>query len=70
MSLRWYTAAIDSERPIEFVAVPEKQERKNRLHLDLAPHSSQDRDAEIASRRWGRLHAAVGSAKTLSGHCE
>ena len=63
MSLRWYTAVIDSERPIVFVAVPEKKERKNRLHLDLAPHSSQDRDAAIASRRRGRLDAAPGSTK-------
>lgn len=32
-----------------FVSVPEKKERKNRLHIDLAPHTSQDRDAEIAA---------------------
>ena len=31
-----------------FVAVPEDKKVKNRLHLDLAPHTSQDRDAEIA----------------------
>jgi len=30
-----------------FVPVPEGKQVKNRLHLDLAPHSSQDRDAEI-----------------------
>lgn len=30
-----------------FVPVPEGRQVKNRLHLDLAPHSSQDRDAEI-----------------------
>jgi hypothetical protein len=30
-----------------FVPVPESKVVKNRLHLDLAPHSSQDRDAEI-----------------------
>ncbi|WP_298890885.1 VOC family protein [uncultured Serinicoccus sp.] len=30
-----------------FVPVPEGKEVKNRLHLDLAPHTSQDRDAEI-----------------------
>ncbi|WP_109473399.1 VOC family protein [Ornithinimicrobium cavernae] len=30
-----------------FVPVPEGKAVKNRLHLDLAPHSSQDRDAEI-----------------------
>jgi hypothetical protein len=31
-----------------FVRVPEGKAVKNRLHLDLAPHTSQDRDAEIA----------------------
>lgn len=30
-----------------FVPVPEGKTIKNRLHIDLAPHSSQDRDAEI-----------------------
>ena len=30
-----------------FVPVPEDKQVKNRLHLDLAPHTSQDRDAEI-----------------------
>ncbi|WP_122261420.1 VOC family protein [Ornithinimicrobium cerasi] len=30
-----------------FVPVPEGKTLKNRLHIDLAPHSSQDRDAEI-----------------------
>jgi hypothetical protein len=32
-----------------FVRVPEEKTVKNRLHIDLAPHSSQDRDAEIQS---------------------
>lgn len=32
-----------------FVPVPEGKTTKNRLHIDLAPHSSQDRDAEIAT---------------------
>jgi hypothetical protein len=31
-----------------FVHVPEGKTVKNRLHIDLAPHTSQDRDAEIA----------------------
>ena len=31
-----------------FVTVPEAKTIKNRLHLDFAPHTSQDRDAEIA----------------------
>lgn len=30
-----------------FVPVPEGKQIKNRLHLDLAPHSSDDREAEI-----------------------
>ncbi|GAA5166824.1 VOC family protein [Ornithinimicrobium tianjinense] len=30
-----------------FVPVPEGKTLKNRLHIDLAPHTSQDRDAEI-----------------------
>ena len=32
-----------------FVPVPEGKTVKNRLHIDLAPHLSQDRDAEIAA---------------------
>lgn len=35
-----------------FVPVPEGKAIKNRLHMDLAPHTSQDREAEI-----GRLEA-------------
>ena len=31
-----------------FVPVPEGKTIKNRLHIDLAPHTTQDRDAEIA----------------------
>lgn len=31
-----------------FVPVEHAKNRKNRLHLDLAPHTSQDRDAEVA----------------------
>ena len=30
-----------------FVPVPESKSVKNRLHIDLAPHTSDDRDAEI-----------------------
>lgn len=32
-----------------FVPVPEEKAVKNRLHIDLAPHTSDDRDAEIAA---------------------
>ena len=31
-----------------FVRVTDPKQVKNRIHLDLAPHSDQDRDAEIA----------------------
>ncbi|GMA33284.1 VOC family protein [Litorihabitans aurantiacus] len=31
-----------------FVLVDHEKETKNRLHMDLAPHTSDDRDAEIA----------------------
>ena len=41
-----------------FVPVPEGKELKNRLHIDLAPHTSQDREAEIA-----RLKAELAQAK-------
>lgn len=30
-----------------FVRVPDAKSVKNRLHIDLAPHTSQDREAEI-----------------------
>lgn len=30
-----------------FVSVPERKSVKNRLHIDLAAHTSQDREAEI-----------------------
>jgi len=33
---------------LDFGRVPEQKTIKNRLHIDLAPHTSDDRDAEIA----------------------
>lgn len=33
---------------LTFVRVVHEKQSKNRLHMDLAPHSSDDRDAEIA----------------------
>jgi hypothetical protein len=33
---------------LTFVSVPDGKTVKNRLHLDLAPHTSDDRDREIA----------------------
>ncbi|MDO5739244.1 MAG: VOC family protein [Ornithinimicrobium sp.] len=47
-----------------FVPVPEGKTVKNRLHIDLAPHLSQDRDGEIA-----RL-LALGATKVEVGQEE
>ncbi|GAB3108171.1 hypothetical protein GCM10027055_04710 [Janibacter alkaliphilus] len=39
-----------AQRPaLVFVPVPEAKGVKNRLHIDLAPHTSQERVAEIAA---------------------
>lgn len=50
----WVTPEALEEVPWErqgpgmvFVPVPEGKQVKNRLHIDVAPHTSQDRDAEI-----------------------
>jgi hypothetical protein len=50
----WVDQKVMQETPWErigpglvFVTVPEGKTVKNRLHIDLAPHTSQDRDAEI-----------------------
>jgi hypothetical protein len=44
-----------------FVRVPEQKSGKNRLHLDLAPHTSDDRDAEIARlKEMGATEVDVG----------
>jgi len=50
-------------QPQELVFVPVQEGRtvKNRLHIDLAPHISQDRDAEIAALlARGATHVDVG----------
>ncbi|MDO5698046.1 MAG: VOC family protein [Dermatophilus congolensis] len=47
-----------------FVPVPEGKEVKNRLHIDLAPHIGQDREAEI-----DRL-LAMGATKVNVGQNE
>jgi catechol 2,3-dioxygenase-like lactoylglutathione lyase family enzyme len=51
----WDFAAVDDLSrwlalgpALVFVPVPEGKTVKNRLHIDLAPHLTQDRDAEIA----------------------
>ena len=38
----------EQRQGLVFVTVPEGKTVKNRLHIDLAPHTSDDRDAEIA----------------------
>lgn len=44
-----------------FVPVPESKSVKNRLHIDLAPHTSQDREAEIQRLLdMGARHIDVG----------
>lgn len=59
MALRWYTVVVDSTdiaslgrwwagTGIVFVPVAQAKTVKNRLHIDLAPHTSDDRDAEIS----------------------
>ncbi len=50
-----------------FVPVPEGRTVKNRLHLDLAPHTTQDRDAEIATLlERGATLADVGQAEDVT----
>ena len=64
----WVDEEIMKETPWErigpgmvFVPVPEGKVVKNRLHLDLAPHTSQDREAEIARlERLGARRVDVG----------
>jgi hypothetical protein len=49
-----------------FVSVPEGKSVKNRLHIDLAPHTSQDRDAEIARlERLGARRVDVGQSSEV-----
>jgi predicted enzyme related to lactoylglutathione lyase len=50
-----------------FVPVPEGKTVKNRLHIDLAPHVTQDREAEIARlERLGATRTGVGQSETVS----
>jgi hypothetical protein len=50
-----------------FVSVPEGKSVKNRLHLDLAPHTSQDRDAEIARlEQLGATRVDVGQSDDVT----
>lgn len=64
----WVDEAAMREIPWErigpgmvFVPVPEDKTLKNRLHFDFAPHTSQDRDGEIARlEKLGATRVNVG----------
>jgi hypothetical protein len=64
----WVDKTLLEETPWErigpglvFVPVPEGKSIKNRLHIDLAPHTSQDREAEVARlERLGATRVDVG----------
>lgn len=66
----WVDGSVLSATPWErrgpglvFVPVPEGKTVKNRLHIDLAPHTSQDRDAEIERLlAMGATRADVGQS--------
>ena len=70
----WADEKVIQETPWErigpglvFVSVPEGKKVKNRLHLDLAPHTSQDRDAEIARlEELGARRVDVGQSEDAS----
>ncbi|HIZ99353.1 MAG TPA: VOC family protein [Candidatus Janibacter merdipullorum] len=50
-----------------FAWVPEAKTTKNRLHIDLAPHISQDRDAQIEELlAKGATHVDVGQDKDVT----
>ena len=66
---RWNDAyAIVGDGPRIFIQkVPEPKTAKNRLHIDLAPHKSQDRDAEVAALlERGATHADVGQSDDVT----
>jgi hypothetical protein len=70
----WVDEKVAQETPWErigaglvFVSVPEGKAGKNRLHIDLAPHTSQDRDAEITRlERLGARRVNVGQGDDVS----
>ena len=70
----WVDQQVMQETPWErigpglvFVTVPEGKTVKNRLHIDLAPHTSQDRDAEISRLEGlGARRVDVGQADDAS----
>jgi hypothetical protein len=70
----WVTEAVVRDTAWErrgpgmvFVPVPEGKSVKNRLHIDLAPHTSQDREAEIERlQRLGAKRVDVGQPADVS----
>ncbi|HSV66499.1 MAG TPA: VOC family protein [Mycobacteriales bacterium] len=63
-----------AETPVEergpglvFVLVPEGKERKNRLHLDLAPRAADDQAAEVARlEELGATRVDVGQGESVT----
>ncbi len=52
---------------LTFVRVEHEKHTKNRIHMDLAPHSSDDRDAEIARlESLGATRIDVGQGPDVS----
>lgn len=52
---------LQTGQGLVFVQVDKEKTTQNRLHMDLAPHKSQDRDAEIERLlALGATHADVG----------
>jgi hypothetical protein len=50
-----------------FVPVPEGKTVKNRIHIDLAPHTSDDRDAEIERlMSMGAARVDVGQSESVT----
>lgn len=70
----WVDETMMRETPWErigpgmvFVSVQEDKSVKNRLHIDLAPHTSQDRDAEITRlENLGATRTDVGQSADVS----
>jgi len=54
-------------RGLVFVSVAERKTVKNRLHIDLAPHTSDDRDGELGRLvAIGATHVDVGQSDKAS----
>ncbi|MBM6545452.1 VOC family protein [Janibacter sp. YIM B02568] len=58
---------MSSRTGLVFVPVAEGKSVKNRLHIDLAPHRTQDRDAEIAAlEARGATRVDVGQSEDVT----